>query len=303
MVMDEKAIGNAVKLGDITYRALEKGRSLVKSGARLLDVAEAIEKYLRDQGCGIAFPVNLSVNEEAAHYTPKPDDDKVFGPNDLVKVDVGAEMNGALSDCAITVDISGQNSDLVEAAEMALKNALGVVKSGVMVSAIGREIERTIESYGFLPVKNLGGHGIEENNLHAEPYIPNYDDGDETTLEDGMVVSIEPFATNGKGMVISGDTNEIFSLIAPVNVRSASARAVLKEITEKYPKNPFAVRWMSGGSLSRFSLYSGIQELVRAGALEPHPLLIEAGRGLVSQAEVQILVEKNGCRVLTKPIT
>jgi methionyl aminopeptidase len=299
--MDEKGIEKAVRLGDITYRALEKGRSLVKEGAKLLDVAEQIERYLKEQGCGIAFPVNLSVNEEAAHYTPKLADEKVFGLRDVVKVDVGAEMDGMLSDCAITVDVSGQNSDLVEAAEVALKNALSIVKAGVAVSAIGREVERTIESYGFVPIKNLGGHGIEENNLHAEPYIPNYDDGDETPLEEGMVVSIEPFATNGKGMVIAGDVNEIFSLVSPVNVRSAAARTVLKEVTERYGTNPFALRWLAGVGGSQFALHSGIQELVRAGALEPHPILLEAGKGLVSQAEVQILVEKDGCRILTKP--
>jgi methionyl aminopeptidase len=300
MDVDEKILENSIKVGAITKRALNLGKGLVKEGVTLLSVAEAIEDYLRKQGCGIAFPVNLSVNDEAAHYTPKPEDDKVFGPKDVVKVDIGAEMGGALSDCALTVDISGENSDLVEAAEAALANAISVVRAGVAVSKIGKEIERTIESYGFTPIRNLGGHGVEPNNLHAEPFIPNYDDGEMEALEEGMIVSIEPFATNGKGMVVSGEVNEIFSFNGEVSVRLPPSRKILSAIMKNYPSNPFASRWLYKTVESKFAFYSGIQELIRAGAIEAHPVLMEAGKGLVSQAEVEILVEKDGCRILTK---
>ena len=36
-----------------------------------------------------------------------------------------------------------------------------------------------------MPIKNLGGHGIKEHDLHAELFIPNYDNGDFTVLEEG----------------------------------------------------------------------------------------------------------------------
>ena len=84
---------------------------MVKPGARLLDVAESAEKFLKDKGFGLAFPINLSVNEQAAHYTPSVGDERIFTENDLVKIDFGAERNGLLGDGAITVDLSGKHRE------------------------------------------------------------------------------------------------------------------------------------------------------------------------------------------------
>jgi methionine aminopeptidase len=74
----------------------------------------------------------------------------------------------------------------------------------------------------------------------------------------------------------------------------------MQEIKEKYPSEPFAVRWLSNVVDSKFSLYAAISELVRAGAIESHPVLIEVTNGLVAQTESLMLVEKDGCKVLTK---
>ena len=55
-----------------------------------------------------------------------------------------------------------------------------MVKAGRTVNEIGREIEKVAKSYEFNPIKNLGGHGIEQDELHASIFIPNYDNGDAT---------------------------------------------------------------------------------------------------------------------------
>jgi len=297
--MDEKKEMLLKEIGALSKGVFEKARKEVRDGARLIDAAEAIERYIRDSGYGVAFPVNLSSNEQAAHYTPSVDDERVFG-KDLVKVDIGAEKEGLLSDCAITIDLTGENAELVEASHEALKNAVSVVRAGARVCDIGKEIGRTIEAYGLLPISNLGGHGVGENNLHSEPFIPNYDNGDDTVLEEGMVVAIEPFATDGKGMVVSGDSLEIYSLVRDVTVRSKEARMALAEIRANYPKNPFAARWLLKAVGSRFGVYAGLNELRRVGALEVHPVLVEASNGMVSQAEAELIVEKGGCTVLTE---
>ncbi|MGC8478789.1 MAG: type II methionyl aminopeptidase [Candidatus Micrarchaeia archaeon] len=298
--LDEEQIKTAELVGKISYKMLELAKDKVKEGAKLLDVANEIERYAKDNGYDLAFPVNISINEYAAHYTPSAFDDKVFGKNDIVKIDLGAKKDGVLGDCAITIDISGENQKLVEASKEALDNAVSSIRAGVKISEIGKVVEETIKGKGFVPIMNLGGHGVGIHELHAEPFIPNYDNGDETELEEGMVVALEPFATNGKGYVVNSDIFEIYGYVDDALTRDQNARKMLAEVKSRYNHEPFAVRWLSDLFGSRFTLYSAIKELMRAGAIEPYPALVESGKGMVAQTEVEVLVEKDGCKVLTK---
>lgn len=288
-------------VGKVSYEALMGAKALVKPGAKLLDVASAAEKFIFDKGYTCAFPLNLSVNGEAAHYSPSMADDRIFGERDIVKVDFGAAKDGILGDCAVSVDLSGENGRLVEATERALSDAIATVKAGIKVNEIGKVIANAIESRGFKPIENLGGHGVGEHDLHSEVFIPNFDNGDETGLEEGKVIAIEPFATSGKkGLVTDSDICEIYGFAGPVSVRNPDARLVLDEIIKKYNSEPFAVRWLSNVVPEKFKLYVAIKELWRGGALTPYPMLVGLGGGNVSQAEAEVLVTKDGCEVLTK---
>lgn len=294
---------NTIKeVGKVSSDAILYAADLVKPGAKLLDVANSAEKFLKDKGYGLAFPINLSINEQAAHYTPSMDDESAFTENDLVKIDFGGEKNGLLGDGAITVDLSGKHGKMIEAAEKALDNAIGMIRHGVSVCDIGKTIGETTEALGFKPVKNLGGHGVGVHDLHADIFIPNYDNGDFTVLEEGMVVAVEPFITTGEGMVVDGDTCEIYSYSedGSKQVRSAEARTLLQHIEKSNSKEPFAVRWFSGLVSSKFRLYAAISELVRSGAIEPNPVLVEASKGMVAQSEAQMVVTKEGCEIITR---
>ncbi|MEM0149320.1 MAG: type II methionyl aminopeptidase [Candidatus Micrarchaeaceae archaeon] len=299
-VLNEDEIKTIEEVGALSFKAISKAKEMAKPGMKLVDLAESVEKFVRENGFGIAFPINLSANIEAAHYTPSLMDDRVIGEKDIMKIDFGAAKDGLLGDCALTLDFSGENQDLIQASKDALDNAVSMVKAGAKVRDIGKEIERTIKSMGFNPVMNLGGHGVGRHNLHADLFIPNYDNGSDDELEEGKVIAIEPFATTGKGMITEGDTCEIYSFNGEAGVRSQGARQLMAEISNKYPSEPFAVRWLSNIIPSRFGLYAAIQELARSGAIEPYPTLIEVSKGMVSQAEVSMLVERDGCRVLTK---
>ena len=299
--MDENKLKSAMEVGKASQDAILAASRLVKPGARLLDVAEEAERRLRESGFGLAFPINLSQNERAAHYSPSFGDESVFSEKDIVKVDFGAEKGGMLGDGALTVDLSGEHGKMIEAAELALDNALSMVKTGVEARKIGAEIAKTVEARGFKPILNLGGHGIEENNLHTGGFIPNYDNGDDSVLEEGTIIAIEPFITTaaGKGQVTEGDSMEIYSYTGSGSPRGETARKLLKEISEKYQNNPFAARWLGSG-ISRFSLYSAISELFRAGCISPNPVLVELAKEPVAQAEAELLVEHDNCRIITR---
>ncbi len=300
MAEDKTDIKAIEEVGAISYKALIMARDLVKPGVKLIDVANKVEGFLKEQGYGAAFPLNLSVNDQAAHYTPTLDDEAAFGEKDVVKVDFGAEKNGVLGDCALTVDLSGNSQKLVEASMDALQNAISTVKAGVEVHKIGAEIEKTITARGFVPIRNLGGHTVKAHELHSDIFIPNYDNGDDTKLEEGMVVAIEPFATNGDGMVKDSDICEIYSFDTEVGVRLKEARLIQEEIKKSYSHEPFAARWLSAVVPSSFGLYAGMAELARSGALTRYPTLVETAQGIVAQSELEILVEKDSCRILTR---
>lgn len=279
-----------------------EARRSIKPGARLIEVAESAERYLRDKGVGLAFPINLSIDANAAHYSPSLGDESVFQENSLVKVDFGAEIGGMLGDGALSVDLSGNNGKMIETAEAALDDALSMVKTGVTVRQIGAAISGRVEGAGFKPILNLGGHMVKRNALHAGTFIPNFDNGDDTRLEEGDVIAIEPFITgrNGRGLVRDGDYCEIYEYAGSASTRSPDARALLSEIESKYPSNPFAVRWLSGIIGPRFRLYSAVRELLRAGAISPHPVLVEAANAPVAQAEAELMVENGGCKIITR---
>ncbi len=289
------------EVGSFSFKAIQRAKDMIKPGVRLLEVAEALELFVKDNGFDIAFPINLSVNSEAAHYTPTLGDSKVFGESDLVKVDFGAGKQGVLGDCAVSVDISGNYQKLIESTERALSEAISIIKPGVRVRDIGKRIDEVIRGMGCLPIKNLGGHGVRIHELHSDPFIPNFDNGDDTELVEGDVIAIEPFATTdrGRGYVGNSDTVEIFSLVHQSNTRSANSRKLLDKLVATERLDPFAARWFGDLFNSKFELYAAIGELVRNGALESHPMLIELGGGIVSQHEAEVVVRHDGCDILT----
>ena len=53
-----------------------------------------VENEIIKRGAKCAFPVNASINEIAAHYTAEPNDPITINDTDLVKIDLGAQING-----------------------------------------------------------------------------------------------------------------------------------------------------------------------------------------------------------------
>lgn len=290
MKNSDEIIGKYRRAGKILSEVRTKAAKKVVEGTSLLSVAEFTENLIRENGGEPAFPVNISRNDEAAHSTPSFNDKSVFG-KDMVKLDIGVHIDGYIADTAITVDLSG-NPELVKAAESALGEAIKFIHAGVNTSDIGGVIDDTISSFGFKPIINLTGHGLLQYIQHAPPSIPNKRIPHGVILEEGDIVAIEPFATNGGGKIHDAGSAEIYHIVSDRPVRHPSARALLQEIG-KYKTLPFAKRWL--GERVDFA----IVQLVRAGVIQPYPILKEIKGGLISQAEHTIIVTQDGCEVIT----
>jgi len=294
--MEQRELEDWKKACKMAAQALEYGRSLIKKGNNLLDVAKKTDEKIISLGGGIAFPSQISMNQIAAHFCPTKTNNPVLD-NQVVKLDVGVHVNGYIGDNACTVDLSGQNSGLVKASRDALNNAIKIIKPGTTLAEIGKTIQETMMGFGFSPVRNLSGHGLGKYDVHTKPTIPNYDNGDETKLEKGQIFAIEPFATNGHGVVVETSNPTVFSLVQKKPVRDMTTRHVLKEI-ENYKKLPFAKWWLEE-KFPAFRLNLALKQLENLGIIKGYPPLADRENGLVSQAEHTILIDEKAV-VLTK---
>lgn len=281
------------KAGALLKQIRDEAAARIKPGVPLIEIAEFVEGRIRDAGAEPAFPCNISRNHEAAHYTPKAGDPLVFG-EDLVKLDVGAQVDGFIADTAVTVDLSGRFGPIVEAARKGLEAAIATVRAGVSTAEIGAAIERAIGEFeGVRPVGNLTGHGLERYTQHAPPSIPNRATPGGPRLRAGQTIAIEPFATTGAGRVKDGPAVEIVMLTGEKPVRLPQGRAVQAEL-RKFRGLPVAKRWLKSPQME-----IGLRQLKGAGLLHEYPVLVEVSGAPVAQFEHSVIVTESGCEVFT----
>ena len=292
--MDREKI---LKAGKMASEVREFARKIVKPDVLLSEVAEKIESEIEKAGGRPAFPVNLSINNVAAHHTPGHDDETRAGG--LLKVDFGVHIDGWIADNAFSVDMenSEENERLIKSSEDALSEALKLIKEKnfPVVSEIGSLIQGVIEKSGFSPIVNLSGHNMDEHDLHAGINVPNIDDGKDVVLSEGLY-AVEPFSTTGNGKVHDGKPSGIYCLISEKSVRSPMAREVLSFVQEEYKTLPFCSRWIVAKMGNKFLL--ALKQLEENGNLHHYPQLVESS-GKVAQTEHTILVEKDGVIVTT----
>lgn len=286
MTLKEKQ--DAIKAGEIASKVRAYIKPIIKPNMSLLEIAEKIENKIFELGAKPAFPVNLSINDIAAHYTPSYNDETLS--HGLLKIDFGVHINGIIADLAFSVDLENikENKELIQASENALKKAVEKANLGIPLGEIGKAIQDEIESNGFSPIINLSGHEMKKYELHSGTTIPNIDNKKTETLKKGLY-AIEPFATNGSGKVYDGKPSGIYVLIDDKNVRNPNAREVLRFIDDEYQTLPFCSRWLvkKFGTKALFAL----KQLEDNNNLHHFPQLVESSHAKVSQAEHTILVD------------
>jgi methionyl aminopeptidase len=296
--MNDDILEKIRRAGTIAGEARELGANMIDEGVKLLDVATEVEAYIMRKGARPAFPTNLSINENAAHYTPSSEDKLTFKRGDLVKVDVGAQVDGYIGDTAKTVEVRTRSwTNLIAASAKALNMATEMVGDGVQVGSIGGTIDRAIRSDGFVPVTNLTGHGLNCYNLHAGLTIANYDDGNPTRLRKDMMLAIEPFATDGAGEVRNAKPGNIYRILRDREVRDADANRLFGMIKEEFKGLPFCERWCTALE-PKAPVH--LKMLVRHGILFSYPVLSEINGGMVSQTEHTLVINNGKGEITTR---
>lgn len=286
--MDEEILEKYKKAGRIAAKVRDESKSLVKPGKNILELAEEIERRIIALGGEIAFPVNIGINNIAAHYTPEKGDEILLKEGDIIKIDIGVHVDGYIGDTAITISLGG-HEDLLEASRKALNEAIKILRPGIKTNEISYVIQKIIESFGFKVISNLTGHGLERFNIHAEPQIPNIVTSENYTLKEDEVIAIEPFATTGDGFVKDLKEARIFSILMGKRqmLRSKEAREIYS-FGIKRNGLPFTSRWLD---LSKIKFRFGIKELEMKDMIYPYYILSERNNALVSQFEHTIIIK------------
>ena len=287
--------------GRIAREARELGISLIQPGASLREVIETVEAFIVSQGAGMAFPAQTSRNHCAAHYCPGPKDQTVYEPEDVVKIDIGVEVDGYVADNAQTVYL-GEDPHyhkMIEASAAGLAAAIQTVADGVEVRKVSAAIEAAIESHGFRPVSNLTGHGVARWKVHCEPQIPAVTDRHDTfVLREGMVIAIEPFSTDGKGIVHEQGRAEIFMMMRDPR-KFKQIDPDVYAVIEKMNGLPFARRTF--GDLPKDAVETTLTRLLRTGCLSVYPPLNDPDPKVrIAQTEHTMIVTRDGAEVTTQ---
>ncbi len=302
--MEDNQVEKYLKAGKAVIEAKKLARELTQPGISFLEIADKCEEKIYEEGCELAFPINMSLNEVAAHYSPPINDTTLVPQKGLLKVDLGAHFDGYIADSAITINIDEDPTlqIYVDAARESLNAAIDIFGPGVKLYELGEVISKVILSYGVKPVRNLGGHELKQYNLHAGPFIPNYKDKrHDQVLKPGDAYACEPFTTTGAGIVFNGNRAYIyrFKKKAKKNMPYEEI-SYMNKIDTETKKLPFSPRFLLKKQLiPEDKIERIVDSFVRKDILDYYPILIEHERALVAQEEHTIIIDKSGKTVVT----
>lgn len=288
--MDEETLQKCLNAGKIAAQVRREGAlRLSKPGTSFLQVMDFCEKRIVNLGGEVAW-AQMGLNDTAAHFCPEEDDTQVSKDGDIIKIDIGVHLDGWIADNAMTVEVGSSKKyhDLIKASRNALKAAIKLVRPGCQLWELGEAQYSEAEALGFTTVKNLSGHTIEQYKVHGGISIPTFNNKDKTELQDGWQIAIEPFITDGQGMIREKGKATVFMVEQEKGVRLPYARKIvefakprqglpfsLRQLTRKFGKGPAAL---------------GIRELQQQGIVKAYAPLAEISGGIVAQFEHSMIV-------------
>lgn len=207
-IKSKEEVDGFIEAGKIAGKILKKLIESVEIGITTLNLDEISREEFKKHNAIPTFlghenyPATIcaSVNNCLVHGIPNK---RKLKDGDLITIDVGATIDGCIGDTAETIGVGNFtiNQELISKCREALTSAIDVAKSGNKLSRIAEVISKTSK---FSIPKEYGGHGINRNQLHADPYVSNIPDYEnDILLRKGMIIAIEPMFIDGSDIVYS----------------------------------------------------------------------------------------------------
>jgi methionyl aminopeptidase len=161
------------------------------------------------------YPATIcaSINDEVVHGIP--DEKVIIEKGDILKIDIGMEYGGLITDMARTYPvgkISRRAEKILEATKKSLDAGILRLKAGADLRDYSRAVQSYAESEGFSPVHDLVGHGVGRI-LHEDPIILNYipkKNQERIILKAGMTLALEPMINEGTFEIKLGEDGWVY---------------------------------------------------------------------------------------------
>ncbi len=206
----EEDIRSLKAIGRICAQALRKMIEAVHAGMTSAELDEIGRDFLKSNGARSApelayrFPgaTCISISPVIAHGIPAK---VILQPQDLIHIDVSAELNGYYADTGASLVVSRRTPEtarLIDATRATLNKAVKSARAGQPLNGIGKTVQQEARRRGYNVIYELTGHGIGRH-LHEEPgeILNFYNPRDHRVLREGQVLAIEPFLTTGTGRI------------------------------------------------------------------------------------------------------
>ncbi|NLS45670.1 MAG: aminopeptidase P family protein [Firmicutes bacterium] len=202
-----------------TSKAFEECYSQIGKGSTEEDAARIMSKAMLDEGAeSPGFNIICSGKENYERISARPTN-RALEDGDLIWIDASAVVEGYWSDFCRVAVVGGPNQEQIRLQKIVRETteaAIEIIKPGVPVKAVAEMCAKVMGSYGFDLSFDAGrcGHGIGLMSTEP-PHIATYD---ESVLEEGMVITVEPGIVNEEGVfvieenvAVTGDGFEVLS--------------------------------------------------------------------------------------------
>ena len=319
-----------IKAGEIHRNVRDYIIPHLTPGIKYVDIVKIIENKIVEEidklnkfnespqiNNGIAFPTGISVNNIAAHFTPSYKEASVLKFSDVMKIDYGVHIDGCIVDSAFTINLNEEYSEILKASREAVNEVIknmGVDSRFGDLSAISQEI---VESYEYKgkPLKvidNLAGHNILPWKIHGGQLLfgkPQHNsDYDDLKIDDGEVMAIEIFVSNGNGTTQLGmnPLNYSHYMLKPEVERiplftTKKTNEISRIIKKHFKTLPFCPRFIDNINKSHTHYLPNLQELFSNGYINSYPPLLETDKNSkIAQFEHSVFIGEDKKIVLSQ---
>lgn len=283
-----------------------------KGDNQIIEETGKVYKKEKELKKGIAFPTCLSVNNCVCHFSPmKNDPDYILKDGDVVKIDLGAHIDGFIAVAAHTVvvgassekKVTGRKADVTLAAYWAVQAALRLIKDGTSNYEITDAVQQVAESYKCKPIEGMLSHQLKQFKIDGEKTIiqnPNEvqrKEHEKCNFEKHEVYAIDVIVSTGEGVGREKDTKISIYKKTDENyqLKLKASRALLAEVKTKYGNMPFNLRNFDEETKARM----GVVECVSHKMFEPFQVLYEKPTEYVAQFKHTVLLMPNGVNLVT----
>eukprot|EP01104_Vermistella_antarctica_P008114 TRINITY_DN202_c0_g1_i1.p1 TRINITY_DN202_c0_g1~~TRINITY_DN202_c0_g1_i1.p1 ORF type:complete len:425 (-),score=143.23 TRINITY_DN202_c0_g1_i1:136-1410(-) len=299
------------KAADVSNRTLTAVVALVAPGKKVLDlavfgdemiVAESAKAFTKGKmEKGIAFPTCISLNNCVDHYSPLKGDETVLKEGDVVKIDLGAHIDGCISVVAHTTictanptePVKGRTADAICAAHLAAEAAVRLLRPGNKNTDVTNAINKIAAEFEVNVVEGVLSHSLHKSRIDGDKVIISKSSPEhkieEHTFEENEAWAIDIIMTTGNGKVRESENSKtaVYKRDTGVNyqLKMAASRQVLSDINKRFPVMPFSTRSLEG---SRAIL--GLSEIVKHKLVEPYPVLYDRPNEIVVQFKFTALI-------------